>query len=303
MKRNLILSTFLLLLFAAPAAQSATLSMMLENDSFIDHIDRHYTNGLYLAWTGDAQQRDDETARLMQAIMLPGKKNALWHTGFFAGQSMFTPEDLDAHFPSPKDRPYAGWLYAGARLYRDSGDTLDTAEAALGVVGPASLAGDLQKSWHGLALFGGIYPNGWRYQLRDEPGLMLSEQRTWRVNLMDGPLEAEILPEANIRLGNIFTYAGAGAMLRIGSGLNADWGPARIAPAESGAARNIFLNGNTFQDSARVSSRPFVGDFNAGATVMFPGARLTASYTNRTREFVGQTSNDPVVSLSINIAN
>jgi hypothetical protein len=47
----------------------------------------------------------------------------------------------------------------------------------------------------------------------------------------------------------------------------------------------------------------FVGDFNGGAAVMFPGLRLTASYTNRSQEFVGQVSNDQFVSINLNIDN
>jgi lipid A 3-O-deacylase len=317
-----LLTGALMALAPAPAcaAEHPSLVAMVDNDSFIDGIDRHYTNGLYFSWTGPPQMRDDGTSRALAAVMLPAGGNAQWRESYFLGQSMFTPENLFAAMPPLHDRPYAGWLYGGARLYRDSGDTLDKVEAALGVVGPASLASDLQQGWHALGLFGGIRPNGWRYQLRDEPGLVLSQQRIWRVNLSGGKLEMEALPEANFSFGNIYDYAGAGGMLRIGQGLSSDWGPPRIAPALQGSdfqtqdgvtwylfagiegravARNIFLDGNSFEISRSVTRENFVGDFSAGAALLLPGTRLLGSFTHRTAEFIGQRGDDQFVSIGL----
>ena len=60
---------------------------------------------------------------------------------------------------------------------------------------------------------------------------MLNEQRTWRVTLTEGFLDSEFLPEANLALVNFFTYAGAGASLRAGRNLRADWGAPRMSSA------------------------------------------------------------------------
>ncbi len=320
MKFRLLTGAFLF--FATPtlAAEQPSLVAMVENDSFLNGIDRHFTSGLYFSWTGTPETRDDGTARALAAVMLPGRADAQWRESYFFGQSMFTPEYLNLKVPLPSDRPYAGWLYGGARLYRDNGDSLDRIEAMLGVIGPASLAGDLQHWWHAVGLFGGIRPNGWHYQLRDEPGLALSEQRIWRVTLNDGPLEAEALPEANIAVGNVFDYAGLGGMLRIGQGLSSDWGPPRIAPALQGSdfqhpdglawylfvglegravAHNIFLDGNSFEMSRSVPRIALVGDFNAGAALLLPEARLMGSFTHRTNEFRGQQGADQFVSITL----
>jgi lipid A 3-O-deacylase len=309
-----------LIALAAPACAQPSLIATLENDSFFDGIDRHYTNGLYFSWTGDAQKRDDIVTRIAQDLMLPGNGDASWRDGYFFGQSMFTPENLSARTPPANDRPYAGWLYGGARLYRDTGATLDRIEMTAGMIGPASLAGDLQDWWHSAGLFGGLKPEGWHYQLRDEPGLIVSEQHIWRLPLLTGPLELEALPEANLSLGNVFDYAGAGGTLRLGQGLAADWGPPRIAPALQGSdfqknddlawyvfagiegramARNLFLDGNSFETSRTVPRNNFVADLNAGASLLLPGARLTVSFTHRTAEFQGQKGDDQFLSLSM----
>ena len=319
---NRLLLTGALLALASPAcaAEQPSLVAMVDNDSFLHGIDRHYTNGLYLSWTGTPEARDGDFTRILQGVMLPGGTNSQWRESYFFGQSMFTPEDIYARVPPLNDRPYAGWLYGGARLYRDSGDTLDRVDLTLGVVGPASLAGDLQESWHALGIPGTLHPNGWHYQLHDEPGLVLSQQRIWRVRLGDGPLQLEALPQANIALGNIYDDIGAGGMLRLGQGLDSDWGPPRIAPALQGSdfqsphdlawyvfagaegrvmARNIFLDGNSFETSRSVTRNNLVGDFSAGAALLLPGARLMGSVTHRTAEFRGQRGDDQFVSIGL----
>jgi hypothetical protein len=294
MRLALLTGAFLALAAPACASERPSLVATLDNDSFLNGIDRHYTNGVYFSWTGTPQARADGLARVLEGVMLAGSPDATWREGYFFGQSMFTPEDIYARNPPPNDRPYAGWLYGGARLYRDNGASLDRVEATLGMVGPMSLAGDLQESWHSLGIPGTLHPNGWHYQLRNEPGVILTQQRIWRINLAEGPLEMEILPEANFSLGNIYDYAGAGGMLRIGQGLTADWGPQGRA-----IARNIFLDGNSFGDSRSVMREGLVGDFDAGAALLLPGARLMGSFTHRTAEFRGQRGEDQFVSVSM----
>jgi hypothetical protein len=323
---GLWLAAALLMPAAVHAAERPQLTLMVENDSFIDGIDRHYTNGLYVARTGTPGTADalDGLDRFAARLMLPPDGEAAWRSGWFAGQNIYTPGNLYAYNPPSYDRPYAGWLYGGRRLYRDSGTMLDRVEVTLGFTGPIALAGDVQKWWHAMGLLGGIRPNGWHTQLRDEPGLVVSEQRIVRVKLHEGRIAAELLPEANLSLGNVFTYAAGGATVRIGQGLAADWGPPRIAPALEGAAfhapdaagwyifagvegrliaRNIFLDGNSFHDSARVDHHVPVADLDAGAVLFWPGVRLTASYAQRTHEFVGQRGTDQFMSFSLGLAD
>jgi hypothetical protein len=259
---------------------------------------------------------------LVENLMLPdGGSN--WRTGWFSGQTMYTPENLFAANPPTNDRPYAGWLYGGLRDYRFDDTVLDKVEITLGVTGPASMAANVQDWWHAMGLFGGIKPNGWHYQLHDEPGLILSEQRIWRTTLADGPLEAEILPEANIAVGNVFDYAAAGGMFRIGQNLKADWGPPRIQPALSGAdfqavddlawyvfagvegravGRNIFLDGNSWGTSRSVQKYNLTSEFDAGVAILFPDFRLLGSYSRRSNEFVGQRGNDQLASFTLSFA-
>jgi hypothetical protein len=129
------------------------------------------------------------------------------------------------------------------------------------------------------------------------------------------------LPEVTASVGNVFTYAGVGGMLRLGQNLKADWGPARIQPALSGAGfvdtlpdftwylfaggearlmlRNIFLDGSSFQSSPSVNAEQYVGDFTGGLALLYQGYRLSLNYTQRTREFAGQRGNDEFLSIDL----
>lgn len=305
-------------LAAGHAHAAETFNLVSENDSYVTISgDRHYTNGIYFSWTSDSRTNVPAWA---EALMLPDAKTANWRSGYFLGQAIFTPQHLTSFTPPANDRPYAGWLFGGLRLYRDSGDRLDKIEASLGMVGPAALGSDVQKAWHAAFIPSAAPIHGWHAQLRDEPGVVLSEQRIWRMPLSQGPLEMEALPEANIAMGNVYDYAGLGMMVRTGHNLHADWGPPRIAPAQQGSdfqdvnsfawyafaggevravARNLFLDGNSFHTGPSVSKKTLVGDFNTGAALLFPYVRVTASYTLRSTEFSGQNGNDEVGTVTV----
>src|SRR5690606_30937471 len=52
--------------------------------------------------------------------------------------------------------------------------------------------------------------------------------------------------------------------------------------------RNIFLDGNTFQDSHSVDRRVLVGDLQAGFALIYESWRLTYTHVLRTPEFEEQ---------------
>jgi hypothetical protein len=307
-----------------------TINVIEENDSFV-HGDKHYTQGLYgSAFAAQRAGDDPFFARLgaiADAIMLPATGGRI-HFGGFAGQSIFTPEDKTLSQPDPADRPYAGWLYGGVSLYRETDRTLDRASLVLGLVGPGAGGRQVQNGWHEFTnpFIGAPQVFGWPAQLKNEPGIVLSEERKWRLAAPVGRFEIDALPEVNVALGNIFTYAGAGAVLRFGQGLKADWGQPRIQPALSGSdfvnrdalrdgwawyvfggiegravARNIFLDGNTWEDGPSVDREPLVADFTAGAAVIGHGIRFGASYTLRSEEFEGQDGRDDFVAFSASV--
>jgi hypothetical protein len=244
--------------------------------------------------------------------------------GYVLGQTMFTASNTQIANPPPDERPYAGWLYGAIVLGVETGLTLDRVSLAVGVVGPASFAEQTQKFIHDLRRTD--KPLGWDTQLRNEPGVVLMRQRSWRSVARHGVggLELDLTPHAGAAVGNVFTYADAGLTVRVGTHLPNDYGPPRIQPGVPGSglyipgnelswylfaggearavARNIFLDGNTFRDSRSVDKKPFVGDFQFGIVVAYRSVRLSYTHVLRSREFDTQRASDEFGAVSISVS-
>lgn len=329
----------------APAAFSAAhaedapdldrMTFLEENDSLYFNTDRHYTQGLRISDLRpivDAQSGWNEPFNFFNGlgpVFAPAAGgNVARHYSIFAGQSFFTPKDVNRKPPDPADRPYAGWLYAGVSLLQDSDHaTLENLELQLGVVGPAAFGEEVQNKYH--QFIGAVHASGWNSQIRDEPGLTLSYDRYWRFPLLgDDSVGIDVVPSAGATLGNIFTYGQVGALFRVGSGLKADYGPARIRPALSGTdyfdgayardrfgyyffagtqgrvvGRNILLDGNSFRQSASATKKILVADVQAGFSVFWSTAvRADFSVVERSPEFDGQHGPDPIGTASLSFS-
>jgi len=317
----------------APAAADGTYTLQFENDR-IAETDRHYTNGMRLSWVSNSKSpsASPQWARdVLGWIYRQVDEELEGRIGLALGQSIFTPEDTAARRLVVDDRPYAGWLYGGisAHTQRPGAvagiglEMLDTVELDVGVVGPLALGEEVQNNFHDLIGVG--RSNGWDHQLENEPGVMFVFERRWRPNAENlGAVEADLIPHAGVSFGNIMTLANAGATLRIGEGLEVDYGPPHVRPTLSGlaaldgrtdfawylfagaegrlVARNIFLDGNTVASSHSVDKRPLVADIQIGAAFIYRDTRLAFTHIFRTREFDAQRRADRfgAVSLSVN---
>jgi lipid A 3-O-deacylase len=290
-----------------------------ENDSILFNSDKYYTQGLLLTYLGPDVGVDSAWMAPFDALADLGPFDAAGagqvsrRYEVLLGQSIFTPKDTARENPPAEDRPYAGWLYGGVGLIQDTDRRqLDHLELLLGVVGPDAFGKTTQNDWH--QFIGVEKTRGWDEQLENEPGLVLSYERKWRLlqPLGDG-FAVDAIPELGLTVGNVFDYVAAGGMIRFGKNLEADYGPTRIRPALSGTsyfnsdyleagdpfgfyffvgaqgravARNLFLDGNTFEDSRSVDSNPFVGDLSGGLSLFWGDAvKLDAVATYRTKEF------------------
>ncbi len=287
-------------------------SLQLENDLWGDNSDRFYTSGWQLSFSSSARP---PSALLRFADSMPFYRTG--DTGFFGyhiGQQVFTPEDIETPELVEDDRPYAGFLYAETFIghrYLDAGDyeQINGLILTIGLVGPASLAEETQELIHELT--GSDDPRGWDNQLENELGLSATYIHKWRyLFALDGPRQSEFSLHANLRLGNVYTYAAAGFMARWGTHLKDDVGPPSIKPGFPGlpafnpqlhdcwylfggielraVAHNIFLDGNTIVDSHSVDKRPLVGDLQLGIALQWDEVRIAFSQMLRSREFDGQ---------------
>ena len=305
---------------ARGADPAGTFAFLIENDTFSGN-DRFYTNGFLFAWRAPSYDPPAWLAALTDrpGPLFPAGGTARWGLAF--GQKKFTPEDTLARDPDPRDRPYAGWLYGALTLHSYTDRAIGTLELQLGVVGPAALGEEVQNTTHDL--FNIDRALGWSAQIRNEPGVNLVLNRQWRMN---GAPDAEgrrfgLVPSVAASLGNVHTYAAAGLMLRYGTELDADFGPPRVRPVSAGSvffqptgrfgwyafagvegravAHDVTLDGNSWRDSRSVEREPLVGDASVGVALVMERARLTATYTVRTREFETQPDFAQFGSLSL----
>ncbi len=298
------------------AETAPVFTLYFEND-FFGGTDRHYTNGVKFSWlTRDLASWAPEGWRknLVDALPFVNRPDAQKDLGFAFGQNMYTPQDRDRVVPDPTDRPYAGWSYLELSFLSKTETLLDTLSLQAGMVGPHSYAGDVQRAVHRWT--GNARPNGWEYQLKDEPGVNIVYERKWRLyaRALSDTLGADFIPHAGASLGNIQTYANAGGTLRLGFNLPSDFGVQLIRPGGAGStpiddldprvsphknwsffifgaadgravARDIFLDGNTWRDGPHVNKEPLVADLSWGAGLIAGRWQLTFTQVQRTKEF------------------
>ena len=322
----------------ARAGDADRITVLEENDSLYFNSDKHYTQGLRLSdfapeigsqsgWNGPFDLASSIAPIFLRDGASPDGSAGEYARRYalFLGQSIFTPSNLTLRPPDPSDRPYGGWLYVGASLLQESNrHMLENLELDLGVVGPGALGRQVQNDFHQFIGIG--QAKGWSHQIETEPGVMLTYERLWRIAIAgDGNSGVDIVPQLGATVGNVFTYGEAGALLRIGRNLQADYGPARIRPALSGTdyfdgdhldgklgfyvyagaqgrvvGRNIFLDGNSFRSSPSVDRKPLVADLQAGFLLFWSNDwQVDFSAVRRTREFEGQRSSDVIGTASL----
>jgi hypothetical protein len=310
-----------------PPDPSSFVTLQFDND-FFGGNDRHFTNGMRAAYLSPE-------GAVPLLIRKAGEVLPLFHASqnmrfsFSIGQNIYTPTDISQSDPPTDDRPYAGWLYTGFGLVSEDGVWQDKLELDVGMVGPYSLAQETQTEWH--RVFGFQQPKGWKYQIKNEPGFALYYEKSRR-SLYELPLQGiipienlgvDITPHVGLALGNVMTYGAAGFTARFGDDLPADFGPPKIRPNLPGSdffqpndsfgwylfgglegrvvARNIFLDGNTFQSSRSVDKNPVVADFQAGAAITFWRARISYTHIWRTPEYISQDAFDNFGSVALSM--
>ncbi|WP_366555519.1 lipid A deacylase LpxR family protein [Aquibaculum sediminis] len=301
--------------------EDGTFSLKIEND-LVNDTDRDYTHGTQFTWLSPEIQGEHWARRLIETVPGLTYGDRLRYS-LSVGQSIFTPRDTQTSRRQKDDRPYAGWLYLGlaAVAYDARYQLLQSLALDVGVVGPPAMGRQVQNSVH--RLISAPEAEGWQHQLRTEPGIQLSYERKWRQfhhRPFGDRFGIDLMPHVGAALGNVATYAGAGASWRVGFDLEEDFGPPRIRPSLPGStffkvgglsgyvflglegrgvARDIFLDGNTFGGGHSVSRRWFVGELQAGAAVSYENVRLAYTQVYRTPQIRNRDKGDRFGALTL----
>lgn len=298
------------------------ISLVVENDLF-GGTDRNYSNGLRLEWVRPADDFNPwlrRAARTQPFVDLDGIE---LRDGFAVSHTLYTPRDITLAVPPADDHPYAAHLSVQFFAAASEANSENTVIIDIGLIGPSAGGEFIQESWH--QLIDGEEPRGWDAQLKDEIVFAISGQRAVRHTGRNiGPLELDALTHAGLTLGTLRTSASAGATVRAGFGLDQAFAPPRLRPAIGpsslyrpgegvagyvfagvgayGVARDVFLDGNTFTDSASVEKYFAVADLQAGAAIHAGRYRLAFTYIVRTEQFQGQDGMQKFGAISLSRA-
>lgn len=313
------LSPIQLLAQTEKTGDSGTFSFYFENDTFFG-TDRCFTGGWKLGWMSKIlkNSRKNHLLKWLPFVDKPGFQHSI---SLAIGQSIYTPDDISLDYLIQEDRPYAGILYLAFGIHSISSRRMDTLELNLGIVGPHSYAEQMQKFIHRLT--GATRPEGWHNQLNDELALEAVYERKWKlIQARSGKVFGfDLIPHFGGGLGNVFIYTSTGIQIRFGWNLPGDFGTKIVRPggdssvsfrrsgkfgvhffaAADGTAllRNIFLDGNTFEDSHRVDKKPFTMDISLGIGIRVGSFNFSYAYVFWTKRFKTETREQVFASLSL----
>jgi len=304
--------------------------LMFENDWFYG-TDRDLTNDLRFGYTTPNQTDwaavpviPNALGHFFDRASFMDDKTAVVAASYYAQQNIYTPNNLRLNPPDAYDRPYAGWVGLGIDLVRQTATRRAVFEINPGWVGPESGAQQLQQGWH--STIGATYPQGWGYQIRNEPVIQLTYRQDWRPDLFSNlsssdTLGHDVILHGVVTAGNGWDYLGVGFLARAGYHVPNDYGPARerlgevdtlpyapggtpdcanswslesfsayvcVGGEERFVAHDITLDGNTFANSRGVGNEPTVGEAYGGLVVEYAGIRASFLSTYETRTFRAQ---------------
>lgn len=210
MKRKILLLTlFICLSHFFSEAQTNTykseFGFRSENDSYLaSGKDRYYTNGLLLTFRTAMDQSTLRNKKLNKMIF-----------EFEAGQKIYNPQSGSILDIAYVDRPFAGYLYAGAalNLLYNSENNLKLSLQS-GTIGPAALAQEAQELMHNG--FGFYKINGWQWQVKNELAINATAEYNYLINRSNSG-KLDLSANSYINIGNTFSGAGLGIMFRTGA--------------------------------------------------------------------------------------
>ena len=301
--------------------QFERLNYYFENDLF-SSTDSEYTDGSRLSVL---LYRPDGAEEWLRIPFVDGYYRTHF-ISFSLTQEMYTPSDLTQSELIIDDRPYVGWLYVEMGLHQSSEYHLDSLSLQVGMVGPASGMERLQQFVH--EIVGSDVAQGWDNQLNNELGVQLNYQHKWRY--VPEPIwgvESSVVPYLGGELGNISIKANTGVLLRFGWNISEDFGSSTIDEGgENGipvrtkclvetpkpwsfnfyfsgggtlVARDLFLDGNTFQESHSVDKEWLKGYGAVGLSARYKNVNLDYIKTYHTKQYEQGTSTHSIGSIII----
>ena len=191
-----------------PISPARLLRYTYANDLFF-RTDYYFTQGMTLTLVHPS------LARLpVRHLLAAGPPGGTQQYGLTLRYDGFTPLRIQDAFIRVGDRPYAAYLYASFFRISNQPDQYQRLTSALeiGFIGPAAGGKELQTAIHRIT--GNAEPRGWGYQIRNAP--IIGYRVAYEKLLLATGRHAELLADAEVSLGTLYTYAGTGLHVRAG---------------------------------------------------------------------------------------
>ena len=307
--------------FTARAEFSA---LLWDNDIFSPrNTDAYYTNGFIYHHVSDPVPAESgrqwrscpglsTLAGLMEPVLIRTHEKTRYRHSWGMGQIIQAPDDLAPIVPDPYDQPCAGLLFGSCGFHVQEDGRAESLGLMVGVTGPWSLADRSEDIAHDIT--GSEYPLGWDHQRHNEVvvNMMYDRQRVM-THIPLGENGLIFFDNLGFAFGTLAIRGTAGLNMLFANNLRAAFS---LRPSFLGrypwlsqqqplgfysvgslqmtvVARNLFLDGNTWQDSPAVDTQPVVG---SGQLVMGYGFSCTAFQLGlniSSRTFETQTSSWP----------
>lgn len=180
---------FMLLCFTINYAQNETvknrISIQHDNDLYFG-TDKYYSAGNFINYTRTVNTLNTNRKRQIKLEI---------------GQQTFTPTRKSIPDTTRFDRPFAGWLFFSAQYNTISKNTSIGLQSEIGIVGPQSLAGNVQKSYH--KVIGEKIPS-WYLEIPNDFHI------NFKGNYLKGFMDNKLISISEITLGTKDIYVSNG---------------------------------------------------------------------------------------------
>jgi len=178
-----------------------------DNDVFM-MTDYYYTQGINFTTYHPFFRHNP-----LNLVLIKPKRYTHLVNGFSASQKTYTPKDIKSNEIQYADRPYAGVLTFTSHVRVANADKgwLFNSSLDVGVMGPASGAGQVQYKYHEITE--NPLPNGWHYQQYNWPVLNYNFEgirQVYQSSFMD------VYAKGGFRAGSLHNDAAVGFLLRMG---------------------------------------------------------------------------------------
>ncbi len=199
------ISFITLKLFAQTKSYKNEIGFKSDNDAFLANgQDRYYTNGLFINYRHALKADADSSKKAAKKIF-----------ELTVAQQIYNP--ISGFIPDASfiDRPFAGYLYAGASLqYLYKKENVLKIAIQAGTIGPNAKGEEVQKGYHDL--FGFYELNGWETQVKNALALNAIVDYQHLLHRSENK-KTDFSVQSQARLGTTFTGASTGILFRAGS--------------------------------------------------------------------------------------